>query len=178
MKRLAAFGALILLALPIAGIFGILHNQVSFTVSSEYFTKFKFQQFGLLDPSIPERIRVAIIGFQASWWMGLPIGALIAPLALLHKSAFDVLRLGLWSYGVLVTFTGLFALAGLLYGFFQTTTIDLREYQQWFIPSDVTHLRRFLCVGYMHNSAYLGGIIGVLIAWAFHISMRLRKDEN
>jgi len=178
MKKLAALVALLILALPIAGAFGALHDQVSFTVSREYFTKFKFPQFGLLESPLPERLRAAQVGFLASWWMGIPIGLFVAPVALIHRSASATLRLGLISYLLLVGFTGLFAIAGLLYGVFQTSTIDLREYRGWFIPPGVTELRRFLCAGYMHNSAYLGGGAGVLLAWSFHIFARMKKEPN
>jgi hypothetical protein len=176
MKKITAFPVLVLLALPIAGAFGVIHDQVSFTVSHEYFTKFKFLQFGFLDPAIPERLRAAAVGFLASWWMGIPIGLLVAPIALIHRSGSIALRVGLRSYLVLVAFAAIFALAGLTYGFFQTRAIDLRDYQDWFVPPDVVHLRRYLCTGYMHNSAYLGGIGGIVIAWLFHIVIRLRKE--
>ena len=35
-----------------AGVYGALHNQISFTVSPDYFFAFKFRQFG-----IPEEFR-------------------------------------------------------------------------------------------------------------------------
>jgi len=54
-------------------------------------------------------------------------------------------------------------------------TIDVAEYRGWFIPNDVTDLRRFLCAGYMHNSFYLGGVLAIPVAWAFHIVVRIRR---
>jgi hypothetical protein len=35
----------------------------------------------------------------------------------------------------------------------QTATIDPASYQRWFVPRDVTELRRFLCAGYMREIA-------------------------
>ena len=74
---MAKFG-LFLLFLPAAmlaaGLFGVLHDQISYTVSDEYFTKFKFIQFGLRDAFLSERVQVALVGFLASWWMGIPLG--------------------------------------------------------------------------------------------------------
>jgi hypothetical protein len=178
MKKLIAIGILWLLALPIAGVFGMVHDQVSYTVSHEYFTKFKFQQFHLLDPSIPERIRVAEIGFLASWWMGIPIGFLIAPVTLIHRSVSAMFRLGLMSYLILIVVTALFSTVGLLYGIVQTRTIDLLAYHGWFIPPDLVDLRRFLCTGYMHNAAYLGGTIGIAVALLFHLLMCLKQKPG
>ncbi len=77
---MAKFGAFLLfipLAILTAGAFGAPHDQISFTVSPEYFTKFKFHQFGLLDGSISKRLRAAEVGFLASWWMVIPLGPLV-----------------------------------------------------------------------------------------------------
>jgi hypothetical protein len=51
------------------------------------------------------------------------------------------------------------------------------DYDNWFIPEDVTNLRRFLCAGYMHNSSYLGGVVAILVAWTFHLIVRLRTKS-
>src|SRR5215471_17020905 len=57
-----------------AGLFGIVHDQISYTVSNEYFTRFKFIQFGLQYWAAPDRTRAAVVGFMAPWWMGIPLG--------------------------------------------------------------------------------------------------------
>jgi len=70
------------------------------------------------------------------------------------------------------------SVVGLLCGYIQTTHVDVAEYRGWFIPDDVTDLRRFLCAGYMHNSSYLGGVLAIFVAWAFHIVVRLRMKDT
>jgi len=176
MKRILIYLLLVMSALPIAGLFGAIHDQVSFTVSPEYFTKFKFIQFGMTHSEIPARLRASEIGFLASWWMGLPIGVLGSGLAFLHRAPKRMLRFGLWSYLVLMGFAGAVALIGLAYGFYATQHIDLREYHGWYIPSDVMNLRAFLCAGYMHNAAYIGGALGIVTAWVFHIITKVRYE--
>lgn len=47
MNKLKVFLLIIILPTIIAGFYGILHDQLTYTISSEYFTKFKFYQFGL-----------------------------------------------------------------------------------------------------------------------------------
>ena len=51
---------------------GSIHDQVTYSISPEYFTKFKYQQFGF-DPAWfgGHRQTVAVIGFLATWWMGI-----------------------------------------------------------------------------------------------------------
>src|SRR5205814_10033702 len=73
MGKVALFPVLLIAACLTAGLYGALHNQISYTVSPDYFHAFKFHQFG-----IPEQLRgrvgASIVGWHASWWMGLFIG--------------------------------------------------------------------------------------------------------
>ncbi len=47
MKKFFLFVFLVFFAILLSGLYGIIHDQISYTVSPEYFTKFKFQQFGI-----------------------------------------------------------------------------------------------------------------------------------
>ena len=73
-QKILVYLVFIAVAIVAAGLYGVLHNQISYTVSPEYFTRFKFVQFGLTELELPERVRASMVGFQASWWMGIPIG--------------------------------------------------------------------------------------------------------
>lgn len=177
-KKLIVFGLFVALAVIVAGLYGMAHDQISYTVSSEYFTKFKFHQFGLVDTPLPDRVRAAIVGFLATWWMGVPVGLFVGLAGFIHRGAGRMFRVSLWSMLVAVVFTLLFGLCGLLYGYVQTAHIDLADYRGWYIPDGVIHLRRYLCVGYMHNSSYLGGTLAILVAWVFHIYVRVRHAKS
>jgi len=178
MKKLGTFCLFLGLAIVSAGAFGVIHDQISYTVSHEYFTRFKFLQFHLVDSPLPERLRVAEIGFLASWWMGIPIGLLTGVAGFIHPDARQMRSALLRSILAIVGFTLAFALCGLFYGYLQTRTLDLAHYRHWFIPKDVQNLRAFLCAGYMHNSAYLGGILAIPIAWVFHFIYRNRQARG
>ena len=54
----------------VAGVYGILHDQITYTISPEYFSKFKFDQFRYAEIGLPDRVFVAEIGFLATWWVG------------------------------------------------------------------------------------------------------------
>jgi hypothetical protein len=177
LKKFGVYIIVVVLAVVVAGLYGIAHNQISYTVAPEYFTKFKFQRFGFVETPLPERVRASMVGFLASWWMGVPIGLLAGVAGFIHRGASRMLRISLWSLVVIVAFTLLFGLCGLLYGYLQTMHVNVAEYRGWFIPDDVTDLRRFLCAGYMHNSSYLGGVLAIPVAWAFHIVVRARTKD-
>jgi hypothetical protein len=82
MKKTVALLILILISPIIAGVYGIIHDQITYTISPEYYTKFKFIQFGFIheeDHTILARPRLVVsqIVFLATWWMGLPIGIIL-----------------------------------------------------------------------------------------------------
>lgn len=178
LKKLGVFFGLIALAVIITSLYGIAHNQISYTVAPEYFTKFKFPQFRLLESPLPERVRASLIGFYASWWMGLPIGILIGAAGFIHRGARRMFSVSFKALLLAAGFTLLFGLCGLLYGYVRTTHIDVSQYRSWFIPDDVTDLRRFLCAGYMHNASYLGGVLAIPVAWIFQIVARTRTARG
>ena len=57
MLRYAMLGALL------AGFYGVLHDQITFSISHEYFTRLKFSQFHYANFGLPPRVFVAEIGF-------------------------------------------------------------------------------------------------------------------
>jgi hypothetical protein len=177
-RKFLVFILLVVIAVAFAGAFGVIHDQITYTVSPEYYTKFKFQQFGLQDSPLPDRARAAIVGFLASWWMGLPIGVLVGLMGFIHHGHRRMYEVSVRSFALVVAFTLAVGLGGLAYGFSKTASINRVAYTGWFIPPDVVDLRRFLCVGYMHNASYLGGALAIPIAWIFHIVAAVRFSSR
>jgi hypothetical protein len=70
-KRLRAMFGIAILGALLAGLYGALHDQVSYTISPEYFTKMKFEQFHYANFGWPQRVFASEVGFLASWWVGL-----------------------------------------------------------------------------------------------------------
>jgi hypothetical protein len=175
-KKLLVFILLVFVAVLFAGIYGVIHDQITYTVSPEYYTKFKFHQFGLINSPLPDRVRVAIVGFLASWWMGVPIGMLVGLLGFIHRGYRRMLDVSIRSFALVVVFTLTIGLLGLAYGFLKMSSIDRTAYAEWFIPPDVVDLRRYICVGYMHNASYIGGALSILAAWIYHIAVRIRAN--
>ena len=73
MAKLALLPLLLVVGCLTAGLFGALHDQVSYSVSPDYFHAFKFHQFQI-PPHLHNRVGAAIVGWRASWWMGPIIG--------------------------------------------------------------------------------------------------------
>ena len=176
MKKLLILPLLVVIACLLAGVYGVLHDQFTYSISKEYYTKFKFRQFGLLHSPLPARAMVSIVGFGATWWMGLIIGLLVGAVGFIHSGPRRMLIISLRSLVLVIAVSLLVGLAGLAYGFFRTTTFDLASYRGWFIPPGLEEPRRFLLVGYMHNASYLGGALSIVVAWIYHFRVR-RQDR-
>lgn len=87
--KISALLVIILVTPILAGIYGVLHDQLTYTISPEYYTKFKFYRFGLAEEGetyrYPERLGAALVGFLATWWTGIPIGIILGLTGLIHN---------------------------------------------------------------------------------------------
>lgn len=155
-----------------AGLFGVVHNQVSYTVSPEYFSHFKFVQFQLSE-SLQNRLGASFVGWAASWWMGLLIGCVLIPLGaiLLHREVF--LQIMVQTIALVVAVTALVSLAGLLIAIL---TINGNRLPPYWYPPNLQDQVAFARAGTMHNASYLGGLLGMVAGAAF-IFLRRRKSR-
>ena len=165
LRKLGAFALLVLVAPLLAAAFGAAHDQVSYTLAPEYFTRFKFDQFAWAGVrSMPPRVGAAVVGALATWWVGRYVGILVAAAGLRHPSATLMLRGARRAFGVA-------AAAALVVGLLGFTVAWLafdpsREYVDWWRPNGIEAPRRFFAAGMMHSGSYLGGALGTLAAVA------------
>lgn len=146
----------------IAGAYGVLHDQMTFTVGPEYFTKFKVYQFEYHDDPGPARWVAAKIGFQASWWVGFFAGWFLARLAVPRVPLPVAARL--CARGVL----GMLAVT-LVSGGIAWATVSWRLDEaalSWWTEAvrgfNITDVRAFAEVGYIHEGSYLGALVGLI----------------
>jgi hypothetical protein len=165
---------MMLIACVIAALYGAIHNQISYTVSPEYFTTLKFEQFDI-DPSIPDRLGASLVGVYASWWMGLVLGAILVPLGLLIPGAKNYVVGMLKALGVVGLTSFVCAIVTLLWTLSlgrSTTQTDNGLHPD----SHITHA--FESVASMHVASYFGGFIGLLIGAGYILFLRDRILKN
>lgn len=148
-----------------AGLYGILHDQLTYTISPEYYTKFKFYQFGLMDEGSEAifgfpRLQVSIVGFMATWWMGIPI-AIVLGLFSLHSDRKLMIEIAMKAFIVTMIIAFLGGLYGLYEGFTYISALPKEKLPRWFIPDNLVDFRSFIAVGSMHNASYMGGFFGL-----------------
>ena len=155
---LPLFIGLTLVACGIAGIFGICHDQLTYTLSEEYYTKFKFIQFGIPE-ALPTRFKVAMVGWLASWWVGLILGCVLVPFAVRLRGLKRIIGRALIAFALVVVVAALSGVAGLIYAMTGADVPDgIVRYQQ-----PISDVRHFSWVGIMHNMTYLGALLGMLV---------------
>lgn len=158
-------------ACVIAGLYGVVHDQVTYTVSPDYYHHLKFEQF-----RVPEhqhnRIGAAGVGWSATYWMGFVVG-----LPLL-AAGFLLLKLDRYAKAVGTAFglaiataacTGLVALAVVLPLQLESLLPGYR------LPEGVVDREAFLEVGTIHNAGYLGGGLGFFIGLGYLFLQRWGK---
>ncbi|MFO0961336.1 MAG: hypothetical protein U0625_00365 [Phycisphaerales bacterium] len=160
------FATITVAAVVLASAYGMLHNQLSYTISREFFTCFKFVQFGLVDSPLPERVRASIVGFGASWWVGLIAGVLIALASGIEPDPRARRRSGMIALATMLGCTIVVALGGIAMGMWRppdaAAIASMRHGGA--IPTCVTDPVAFVRAGWMHNASYLGGAIGLALA--------------
>jgi hypothetical protein len=181
MRKFAVFFLIILVATAVASIYGVGHDQVTYSISPEYYTKFKFIQFNLADALAAQhmtqpRSAVVMVGILATWWMGLYIGILIGVVAFVFKDADTMFRCALQALALVLIVTILAGVAGGLYGHY----ILAKRGVEWWLPEQLVNKRAFITVGAIHDLSYLGGVIGLMGGVLFLLlkNHRLRKRER
>lgn len=163
-QKLLTLHLLVIIAALLGGMYGIIHDQFTYTISPEYYTKFKFYQFGLMDVGneaiFPNpRFQVSIVGFLATWWMGLLIGFILGLFGLAHNGSKHMFWVTLKAIMITMLVTIVIGLIGLAYG---KIFLINKELGLWF-PENLLDKNSFIMVGSMHNFGYLGGFIGLVV---------------
>ena len=170
---------LIFLGISILGasIFGIIHDQITYTISKEYYTFLKFCQF--FSHSYQEDIRwyVSLVGILATWWVGIPIGLALGLIGINKSNYNQLFKLKLKSLLRVLLITCSISLFGALIGFIWLEYInDMPLYigiQSSFFCTEIKSqddfdYYNFLWVGIIHTASYIGVGLGLLIAAASH----------
>jgi hypothetical protein len=142
-------------------LYGILNDQITIRICTEYFTVFH--------PRIVDSDDITVIamawGIVATWWFGLAVGVILALISrFLTDDKIDnikhLLRLGGWLSVFVFSFS---LVAGLIGYIVAANHLILVSY--WFRGIPQAAETRFLAVLFWHNALYVaGGLSGVILA--------------
>ncbi len=172
-KKIGILLIIILLTPIIAGLYGVIHDQISFSISIEYYTKFKFNQFGV-GASVPYRLGASYVGWMVTWWMGIPLGIIIGLIGLIHSDWKLMFKAYCKSLPPIIVVALLTGFLGLLYGRFFLIDKDLN----WFIPDNLIDRKHFIMAGSMHNFSYIGGLTGLITGVVYQVRFKRKTGAT
>ncbi|MBI3921248.1 MAG: hypothetical protein HY318_07515, partial [Armatimonadetes bacterium] len=150
-----------------ASLYGILNDQVTVTLSPEYFSKLKHYQFlptlhliGLAES--PLRVQAVVVGVAATWWVGLLMSPTIWLGSVVGGRPVATYRQTTKAIGHALLITATMAALGFLTGWFFGTPVP----SIWCVNRELPIRlgRPFAAVGWAHGLAYLGGFFGTIVS--------------
>ena len=160
-KKVGVYLGLFFPAAIVAGAYGAIHDQISYSFSPEYFTHFKFIQFPIPWAQENQRLGAALVGALATWWMGVLVFAVLGLFGFIFPSPRMMAKALHRSFGIVIAVALVTGITGLLYGYMQVGESNMEEYLSWVRPGVENELQ-FVRVGFMHNASYIGGVTGLL----------------
>jgi len=145
-----------------AGLYGILHDQITYWLSPEYFTRLKFIQFCYADIGLHPRIFVGEIGFLATWWVGFFAAWFMARITMPIFPRAIAFRYSFQAFIILFICAFAAAITGYTMG-----VLHGPDYSPWEGVGSllgVSDLPQFVHVTYIHNAGYLGAFLGLAAA--------------
>jgi len=157
----------------IASAYGIIHDQITYTISPEYFTEFKFEQFAFADFALVagERGFVVVIGVLATWWVGLIAGWFLRRLAIFPDGSAPPVSDTVRHFKLIVITGAICGIAGNLIG--RVDSVTRSTWSPWMESLDDP--AAFHTVGQIHNFGYLGALLGLIMAG---VSVRLVRNRT
>ena len=172
--KFGVFLSTIIISIVIAGLYGIINDQVTYTISPEYFTKFKYIQFGINPAELGgARQTVAAIGFLATWWVGSILGVVFGLVALVYKDYKTMFKMACNAIAVTFCITICMGFVGFFYGKFYLAKAGV----DWWLPDNLIDKASFITVGSIHNFSYIGGLVG-LFAGAMYLFLKKLAEKK
>jgi len=151
-----------LIAMSVASLFGVIHNQITYSIAPEYFTKFKYWQFSYLPLTENHRLNVVLIGAMTTWWVGLFCAWFLGRWHIKENGLNQLPEKLYTSLFLIFVTTTSFALLGYSYGIIFPSHILNSSFTALAQGFGVSDIKNFIRVAYMHNCVYCGVLVGVM----------------
>lgn len=170
--RFAAIGSLI------AAAYGMVHDQVTYSLSEEYFTKLKFHQFAYAEFGRGPRFFAGVVGLLATWWVGFIAGWFLGRLGAKRLTQSDGRR-AIWRGFAMIFGCGMVGgIGGWLIG---RTITSNRIPEHWLHMLQQFEIERgadFITVAYIHNGGYAGALVGFVISAIWIGRMKINEEAQ
>ena len=162
----------------LAGVYGVLHDHITYSIGPEYYTNLKFKQFQFADFGCGDRVFVSCIGFLATWWVGFIIGWFLSRRLIPNQLPGIAFRSVFRGVAIVFACGALAGMVGYLYGLWRGPDSDYSAWLPIAKRFQITDIWAFVRVAYIHNASYLGGLIGLIISLIVVRPKTLDSSQN
>lgn len=164
----------IILCCIMAGTYGILIDQLTYTVSPEYYTQYKFPLYNINPYEFGgERMSAVVIGFLATWWTGLFIGAGLGFTSMIFEQRRERRR-NLVVAVFIVLFTTI--VLGII-GYFIGLVVDVGEVvEQRMLIQSLNDPIDFIVVKSVHQHSYVGAFLGLFLGISYLFAQKAKTN--
>jgi hypothetical protein len=146
----------------LGGIYGALHDLITYSISDEYFTRLKFAQFSHIDMGSRPQVFAAQIGFIAAAAVGLAAGWFVARTAVPVWPARVAFRKSMSAFLLMIMTAASAGAAGDFIGL--KTGFGGMLWNDLCASLDVSDVPAFLRVALIHTAGYVGALAGLVLA--------------
>lgn len=172
-KFRGCFSTIILCCL-MAGTYGILIDQLTYTVSPEYYTQYKFPLYQLSTFEFGgERMSAVVIGFWATWWTGLIIGVGLGLTGFIFEERRERRRNLVVAVAIVLVTTIVMGFAGYLYGLVVEVD-ELVEHRM--LIRNLSDPVSFVVVGSIHHYSYVGAFLGLFLGISYLFTQKAKTN--
>ncbi len=164
----------IVLCCIIAGIYGILIDQLTYTVSPEYYTHYKFPLYNINPYEFGgDRMSALVIGFLATWWTGLFIGAGLGFTSMIFEQRRERRKNLVVAVLIVLVTTILLGVIGYFYGL----VVEVNDVvDQRMLIQSLNDPVEFIIVRSVHQHSYVGAFLGLFLGISYLFTQKAKTN--
>jgi len=172
--RLVVFIALVFISSISAGLYGVLYDQWSYSISPEFFERLRFPSDGYhFSEKVHPRLKAAYAGWTHTWQIGFVLGGILALAGLMHHNIRRMFSATLIAFFISLVMAFIFGMVGLYMGGTSNGGDDVYIA----LPPDLKNPRHFMMVQNMQNFSYVGALAGIFVGLLYQLYQR-NKDRK
>jgi uncharacterized protein YacL len=170
MTKLFLVSILICCGTLLACIYGIIHDQITYRISEEFYTHIRFAQSEIAPTESWWGVtKVAVIN---TWKIGFIISLILSCTGLIHRNEKRLLKHTIQSFLITSSIAAILTVIGFIMGKFHNPELEK-------LPNTILDKSNFLLVQSIHNFTYIGGLIGMFVGvyWQFYKHKKHNKES-
>ncbi|AFV00110.1 hypothetical protein [Simiduia agarivorans] len=174
--KVGVYLVMLVVAVFVAAIYGVIQGQFSYTLSTEYFSQYRFKQLNILWAYDYPRLGVALVGAVTSWWVGAVLSIVVGLFGFMFSSPSLMAKYLTRTLCLVIGVVFSASVLGLGYGYYSIDHEAVVQIMPWMYPG-VSDPIQFMRVGFMYNGSFIGGFLGLIFGVLYIIYSKFRYNN-